>query len=291
MTALRSGPSFARRTGVLIAFALLAISSLPLPSAAASPVASGGGPHSGWVALRVSLTGDQYSFYAASLGTPGTVQVGYAMYDQQGTWVRGLTFTQSDEDHGVRVEGDGVPTVQGPTGVEVLSGGDFAPSLTGTMNGPGSTKDQGIYYLVLWIAQKGGAWTWNVGGALEVLGMNEGQGSIALTSSDLSGTLTVIAKPIRRWGGPSVFLLNEMQFEIENLFLGAGDAPLVRTHALVVTRPGGIEARCPCAPREARGPSAWGPGVYLARHNGLNVVLTGGTDLHVMGVDVEIPWA
>lgn len=241
--------------------------------------------------MRVELTGDPWSFYVATDGSPGTEQVGYAMYDHEGKHVRSFTFGVGDDDHGVHVEGDDIPTVQSPTGIEVLTG-DGSTSITGYMNGEDVEPDQGTYFLVLWVAQKGGSWTWNVDGAITILeeGLNEGQESIALSSSDLSGTLVAHARPLHRWGGPGAYLLATMNFSIEHAFIGYADAPLLRTHALVVTHPDGSESKCACGPRQVVGPDAWGPGTYEARHNGIDVVLTGGTDLHVMGVDVELPW-
>lgn len=267
---------------------LLPVAGLPSAAVAAEPVASGGGPGSGWAAMRIELSGDPYSFYVATPGSPGTEQVGYAMYDQGGALVRSFTFTVGDDDHGVSVEGDGVPAVQSPTGIEVLTG-DGSTSLTGTMNGEGMVPDRGVYFLVLWVAQKTGGWAWNAGGAMTVLGQNQREGSIALSSSDFSGTLVAHARPLHRWGGPSLFLLAETSFSIEHAFIGYAAAPLLHTHALVVTHPDRRESTCPCGPRHVQGPNAWGPGEYDVRHNGLDVVLTGGTDVHVMGVDVELP--
>ena len=238
--------------------------------------------------MRIDLTGDPYSFSVATPGSTGTVQVGYALYDHERSLVRTFTFTQGDDDHGVFLEGDDIPTVQGPKGIEVLTG-DGAISLTGTMNGEGMQPDEGVHFLVLWLAQKTGGWTWNVGGGMTILGLNEGQESIALSSSDLSGTLVAHARPLHRWGGPSVYIATKMSFSIEHAFIGAAEAPLVHTDSLVVSRPDGSEQTCPCYPRDAVGFDVWGPGAYEARRDGLDVVLTGGTDLHVMGVDVELP--
>ncbi|HEX9775645.1 MAG TPA: hypothetical protein VGB83_08710 [Actinomycetota bacterium] len=257
------------------------------PSVAES-ASSGGGPSSGSVAMRVALTPDPWTFYIATAGSPGVEQVGYAMYRADGSYVRSFTFSAGDDDHGVRVAGDDIPTQQSPTGIEVLTGNN-ATSITGYMNGGEVAPDVGTFYLVLWVAQKSGGWNWNVGGAVSILAENESQGSIALDSSDLSATLNAHARPLHRYGGPGVYLFTNATFAVEHVFLGAADAPLASTHALVVTRPDGTEAKCLCTPRDAQGPNAWGPGTYTVRHEGIDVVLVGGTDMHLLGVDVELP--
>lgn len=238
----------------------------------------------------MELTGQPYGFKVAASDAPGPEQVGYAIYDDQQRVVRSFTLTASDDDHGVSVEGDGVPHAQTPTGIEVLTGSG-PTTLIGTMNDGGMEPESGVYFLALWAAQRGGGWTWEVSGAVTVLAENVGHSTIAISSSDLSGDLVAHARPLYRWGGPAAYVGAAASFDVQHVFVGAADAPLVRSSPLTITRPNGNRATCLCVPRDVVGGAAWTSGRYTVQRSAVDVVLPGGTDVHVFGADIELPLA